>query len=359
MIVAAVVMAGGRGERFWPKSRVKFPKQLLRLVGNESMIQQTVKRLENLVNVDNIYIVTNEDYVQMISMQLPKIKPSNILVEPMSRNTAACIGLASLHIERKDPEAVMVVIPSDHLIRNDKEFVSVLQSAVEVAKENNNIVTIGILPSYPETGYGYIKVGVKAANKGGRDIYKVDKFVEKPDKDTAEEYIKDGKYLWNSGMVVVKVSTLRTCIERLMPDLHRALEKIKQAIDTPDEDKVLYDEYSNLESISIDYGILEKSDSIYVIPGDFGWDDVGTWTSLERIHEPDEDGNILKGNILSIDTKKCIIQGPDNKLIAIMGLENVIVVDTHDVTLICSKDKAQNIKELIQEVKKRNLVDYL
>lgn len=359
MTVTAVIMAGGRGERFWPRSRIKLPKQLLNITGEETMIQQTVNRLKGLVDIDNVYIVTNEDYVQIISQQLPEIKTGNILVEPMSRNTAACIGISALQIEQKDPDSVMVVIPSDHLIRKSEKFKSTIKSAIEMANEGPNIVTIGVIPTYAETGYGYINIGEEADLINNHKVFKVKKFVEKPDKKTAQQYIDNGSYFWNSGMIVLKVSTLLESIQKYMPGLHQALENIREAMDTEEEDKVLFEEYSKLESISIDYGILEKTNPIYVIPADFGWDDVGAWTSLDRIHEPDENGNVVQGNVLSLDTKKCIIQGTGNKLIAIMGLENVIAVDTPDVTLICSKDKAQNIKELINEVKKKNMEYYL
>lgn len=358
MSVTAVIMAGGKGERFWPRSRVKLPKQLLKLTGEDTMIQQTVKRLSGLADKDGIFVVTNEDYVQTISQQLPEIKTENILVEPMSRNTAACLGLAALHIEKHDPEAVMVVIPSDHLIKDDKKFMGVVRAAVGAAASSDSIVTIGVLPSYAETGYGYIHVGARVNDINGHSMFMVDKFVEKPDRETAQTYLDSGDYLWNSGMLILKASTLRNNIKRFMPKLHSALENIRNAMDTDHEEKVLIEEYTRLDSISIDYGVLEKVDSIYVLPGDFGWDDVGTWTSLERIHQPDEDGNVIRGNILSVDTKKCIIDGSD-KLIAIMGLQDVIVVDTDDVTLICSKDKAQNIKDLLHEVRKRNMEDYL
>lgn len=359
MVVAAVVMAGGKGERFWPKSRVKFPKQLLNLTGKDTMIQQAIKRLEALINDDNIYIITNEDYAQLISQQVENIKPRNILIEPMGKNTAACIGLAAVHIGMKDPEAVMVIIPSDHLIKDCEEFKKTLELSIQLANKADNIITIGIKPTYPETGYGYIKIGKENDNAWKKDVFRVDRFVEKPDKKTAEGYIESNDYLWNSGMFVLKVSTLYKNMKKFMPDLYTALENIRESIGTDEEDNILNKEYSKLESISIDYGIMEKTKSIYVIPASFGWDDVGTWTSLERIHKPDGDGNILEGNILSVESKKCIIQGMNDKLIAVMGIEDVIVVDTGDVTLVCSKQKAQNMKDLLKEIKNRNMENYL
>jgi mannose-1-phosphate guanylyltransferase len=359
-MLAAVIMAGGKGERFWPKSRIKLPKQLLKLTGEDTMIQSTVKRISRIVDYDNIYIVTNPDYASIISNQLPEVPTGNILVEPMSRNTAACIGLAALHIEKRcEEDAVMMVLPSDHMIRDEDEYIRVLEKAAQVAQHNTNIVTIGIKPDHPETGYGYIKMGQRITARGMEPVHEVEAFVEKPDKETAEKYLETGQYLWNSGMFLWKVSTIMKNIKIHMPKLYKALSIIRQAIDSDDAESVLYKEYEKLDSISIDYGIMEKADSVYVIPADFGWDDVGSWTALERIEEPDENGNIIKGNILSVDTKKCIIQGGNNKLLALLGLEDLIVVDTDDVTLICPKDRAQDIKKLLQEIRERQLTDYL
>jgi mannose-1-phosphate guanylyltransferase len=245
------------------------------------------------------------------------------------------------------------------MIRDEDEYIRVLEKAAQVAQHNTNIVTIGIKPDHPETGYGYIKMGQRVTARGMEPVHEVEAFVEKPDKETAEKYLETGQYLWNSGMFLWKVSTIMTNIKIHMPKLYKALSIIRQAIDSDDAESVLYKEYEKLDSISIDYGIMEKADSVYVIPADFGWDDVGSWTALERIEEPDENGNIIKGNILSVDTKKCIIQGGNNKLLALLGLEDLIVVDTDDVTLICPKDRAQDIKKLLQEIRERQLTDYL
>lgn len=359
-MLTAVIMAGGKGERFWPKSRIKLPKQLLKLTGEDTMIQATVKRISRLVDYADMYIVTSPDYASIISNQLPQIPTGNILVEPMARNTAACIGLAALHIHKRyGADTVMLVLPSDHLIKDEKEYTRILKIAAQVAEQDDNIVTIGIKPDHAETGYGYIKMGNRITARGLEAVYRVESFIEKPDKDTAMRYLDSGRYLWNSGMFAWKASTILNNIRLHMPALYKALNRIAEAIDSDDAEKVLYDEYSRLDSISIDYGIMEKASSVYVIPADFGWDDVGSWTALERIEEPDENGNIIKGNILSVDTKKCIIQGGNQKLLALLGLENLIVVDTEDVTLICSKDKAQDIKMLLQEIRRKQLNDYL
>jgi len=307
-----------------------------------------------------IYIVTNPDYASITSNQLPEIPTENIIVEPMSKNTVVCIGLSAIYIRKRYGEdAIMIVLPSDHLIRDEDEYIRILRLAIQVAKQEGNLVTIGLKPTAPETGYGYIKIGNRVTPKGLDAVYEVESFVEKPDKKTAAKYVDSEEYLWNSGMFVWKVSTILNNIKQHMPQLYKSLERISTVMDSDQLDEVLYEEYSKLESISIDYGVMEKANSVYVIPGDFGWDDVGSWTALEKIEEPDENGNIVKGNIITVDTKKCIIHGSDKRLLALLGLENLIIVDTDDVTLICPKNKAQDIKKLLKEVKEKNLILYL
>ena len=353
-MITGVIMAGGKGERFWPKSRIKMPKQFLKLYGDKTMIQQTVDRLKRLMPIENIFVVTNIDYAGLISDQIPELPTENILIEPMGKNTAACIGLAALHTERLDRDSIMVVVPSDHVIKDEETYLGVLKTAIEKAKSGNNLVTIGIKPQHPETGYGYINFK-KITNEiiNNNPVHKVERFVEKPDYDTAVKYVESGDYLWNSGMFIWKTSTILNAIKEYMPQLYSALNVIKENFDSDEIEKILYEEYSKLESISIDYGIMEKAKNVYVVPGDFGWDDVGSWTSIERLYEKDENGNVIKGNVVSVDTKKCIITGSD-KLIATLGIEDVIIVDTEDALLICSKDKAQNVKEILKELKEKN-----
>ncbi|WKV08018.1 mannose-1-phosphate guanylyltransferase [Thermoanaerobacterium sp. CMT5567-10] len=346
-------MAGGKGERFWPKSRIKMPKQFLKLYGDKTMIHQTVDRLRRLMPIENIFVVTNIDYAGLISDQIPELPTENILIEPMGKNTAACIGLAALHTEKLSKDSIMVVVPSDHVIKDEETYLGVLKTAIEKAKSGNNLVTIGIKPQHPETGYGYInfrKITHEILNNN--PVHKVERFVEKPDYDTAVKYVESGNYLWNSGMFIWKTSTILNAIKEYMPQLYSALNVIREHFDSDEIEKVLYEEYSKLESISIDYGIMEKAKNVYVVPGDFGWDDVGSWTSIERLYEKDENGNVIKGNVVSVDTKKCIITGSD-KLIATLGIEDVIIVDTEDALLICSKDKAQNVKEVLKEIREK------
>jgi mannose-1-phosphate guanylyltransferase len=356
--VTAVIMAGGKGERFWPKSRTHLPKQFLNISGNKSMIQQTIARLEKLIDISHIFIVTNELYAELIRAQLPELPTENIIIEPIGRNTAPCVGLASLIIEEKFPDSTMVVLPSDHIIENEEGFVKILKTAVQVAQDNSNMVTLGIKPSYPETGYGYIESTKEFQYINDLEVHKVNKFVEKPNLETAQTYLDSDNFFWNSGIFVWKTSVIRNYIKELMPEMHDLLETMKFAFRSEKRNDVIRAEFHKMPDQSIDYGIMEKVNHIYVIPCIFGWDDVGSWTALDRINHRDENGNVIIGNILNIDTKRCIIES-NGKLIATLGIEDLIIVDTEDVTLICTKEKAQEIKHLLKELRSQKLEKYL
>lgn len=352
----ALIMAGGRGERFWPKSRKRMPKQFLSLTDDgKTMIQHTVERILPMVDVEDIYIVTNRDYKPLVQEQLPDIPQENILCEPVGRNTAPCIGLGAVHIARKYEDAVMFVLPSDHLIKYNTIFQKTLADAADVAEQGENLVTLGITPDYPETGYGYIKFNPEETL--GR-AFAVDRFVEKPDLETAKGYLATEQYLWNSGMFIWKVSTILKNLEKYLPETYTGLQKIQQAIGTEDERSVLEHEFEAFRSESIDYGIMEKAQNIYILSGSFGWDDVGSWLAVERIRQSNEFGNVITGNAITVDTKNTIIQG-DKKLIATVGIENLIVVDTEDALLICEKDSAGNIKKVLENLKICNRTEYL
>ena len=352
----ALIMAGGRGERFWPKSRKRMPKQFLSLTDDgKTMIQHTVERILPMVDVEDIYIVTNRDYKPLVQEQLPYIPQENILCEPVGRNTAPCIGLGAVHIARKYEDAVMFVLPSDHLIKYNTIFQKTLADAADVAEQGENLVTLGITPDYPETGYGYIKFNPEETL--GR-AFAVDRFVEKPDLETAKGYLATEQYLWNSGMFIWKVSTILKNLEKYLPETYTGLQKIQQAIGTEDERSVLEHEFEAFRSESIDYGIMEKAQNIYILSGSFGWDDVGSWLAVERIRQSNEFGNVITGNAITVDTKNTIIQG-DKKLIATVGIENLIVVDTEDALLICEKDSAGNIKKVLENLKICNRTEYL
>lgn len=358
MAITAVIMAGGKGERFWPKSRTHLPKQFLNISGQESMIQQTIARLEKLIDISQIFIVTNGLYAELIHAQIPHLPIDNIIIEPVGRNTAPCLGLASIIIEEKFPDSTMIVLPSDHIIGNEEGFVKILKTGVEVAQVDSNLVTLGIQPTYPETGYGYIESTKQIRIVNELEIHKVNKFVEKPDLGTAELYLDSGNFFWNSGIFIWKTAVIREYIRNLMPEMHDLLETMKSAFRTEEKNDIIKSEFSKMPDQSIDYGIMEKVNNIYVIPCVFGWDDVGSWTALDRINERDENGNVIKGNILNIDTKRCIIES-NGKLIATLGIEDLIIVDTEDVTLICTKEKAQEVKLLLKELRMQNREQYL
>ena len=343
-------MAGGRGERFWPKSRNDFPKQFLSLTSDgKTMIQKTVQRILPLVSYDDIFIVTNQKYVGLVKEQLPQIPDENILAEPMAKNTAPCIGLACAVIRKKYQDAMMLVLPSDHLIRYEPMYIDTLKQAISVAEQDNTLVTIGITPTYAETGYGYINFS-RDTQENRMCVYKVNRFVEKPDIDTAKKYLASGDYLWNSGMFVWKVSSIMNDFARFLPETYEGLERIEESVGQDNFEQVLRTEFEKFKSESIDFGIMEKSDSIYVVSGSFGWDDVGSWLALERINTTNEYGSYVKGDVITINTKRSIVSG-GKRLIAMVGVEDMIVVDTDDTILICAKDSAQDIKKVIENLK--------
>lgn len=356
MKITALIMAGGRGERFWPKSRKNMPKQFLSLTDDgKTMIQLTVERISSVVDMEDIYIATNKDYKELVRSQLPGIPEENILCEPVGRNTAPCIGLGAVHMAKKYDDAIMLVLPSDHLIKFNKMFLSVLKDSCDVAEKDRNLVTIGITPAYAETGYGYIKFDSHVME--GR-AYKVDRFVEKPSLEVAKEYLETEEYLWNSGMFVWKLSSILYNLERFMPETFAGLKRIQASIGTPEEEDVLRKEFAQFQSQSIDYGIMEKAENIYTVPGTFGWDDVGSWLAVERIRKSNEMGNVVSGNIITVGTHNCIIQG-EKKLIAAVGLEDLIIVDTEDATLICAKDSTADIKKVLENLKICNRDEYI
>lgn len=352
----ALIMAGGRGERFWPKSRKHMPKQFLSLTDDgKTMIQLTVERILPMVDHEDIYIVTNRDYYDLVRQQLPKIPAENILCEPAGRNTAPCIGLGAVHIQRKYGDATMIVLPSDHIIKYTSIFLKSLTDACSVAEQGENLVTLGITPDCPETGYGYIKF---LPNEMLENAYRVERFVEKPNLETAKEYVASEQYLWNSGMFIWKASTILKNLERYLPNTYTGLCRIGAAIGLPEQEQVLEREFCAFQSESIDYGVMEKADHIYIITGSFGWDDVGSWLAVGRIKKSNEFGNVVDGNVITIDTKNTIIQGGE-KLIAAVGINNLIIVDTEDAILVCQSGNAGDIKKVLENLKVCNRTEYL
>lgn len=339
-------MAGGRGERFWPKSRNSCPKQFLSLTSDgETMIQKTVNRLRPLVDAKDIFIVTNAAYIGLVKDQLPDVPAENILAEPCARNTAPCIAFAAAVIGRKYDDAIMLVLPSDHLIGYENIYIKTLKKAVAVAEQGKNLVTVGITPTYPETGYGYINFGEE---KG--DAYQVERFVEKPDLPTAKKYLSSGKYLWNSGMFVWKISSIMANMKEFMPDVAEGAGRIAASFGSPDFEEVLVREFTAFPSESVDFGIMEKASDIYTLPGSFGWDDVGSWLAVERINETDENKNFISGDVIAVDAERTTVCG-GKRLIAAIGTEDLIIVDTDDVLLVCSKNNTQDVKKVIAQLK--------
>lgn len=352
----ALIMAGGRGERFWPRSRKGLPKQFLSLTDDgRTMIQLTVERISPLVDAEDIYIATNKDYLDLVKAQLPDVPQENIICEPVGRNTAPCIALGAALISAKYEDAVMMVLPSDHLIKYNSMFQNILRDACEVAEDGDNLVTVGITPDHPETGYGYIKFN---AEDPYMRAFSVERFVEKPSLEKAKEYLQEDDYLWNSGMFLWKISSVMRRFKELMPDVYEGALKIRDAYGEGRGEEALEQIFPNFPSISIDYGMMEKSDRIFTIPGTFGWDDVGSWLAVERIKQSNEYGNIVNGNVITIGTKDCIIQG-DKKLIATIGLKDLVIVDTDDATLICDKGSTADIKKVLENLRICNRNEYL
>ena len=365
-----IIMAGGKGERFWPKSREKRPKQLLPIGSKNTMLQETVKRAEALTSPKNIFIVTRIGLENEIHKQVSHIPKENIINEPFARNTAAAIGLANLIVQKrdnvsrdnisKDKNSITVVLPADHIIKDIVQFKKTITTAC-IAAEEGHLVTIGIKPSYPETGYGYIHRGDKIFTEYGSDtpgIFKVVEFREKPDLKTAREYFKKGEYYWNSGMFVWKTKCIEEAFKEYMPELYKALKVIDNSLSSLLRDKIIKGEYEKLDKISIDYGVMERAENVSVVEGLFDWNDVGSWLALEKVYEKDDDGNIVVGDYIGIDTKDCILIGGKSPITTI-GVSDLIIVNTGDVVLVCKKTEAQKVKKLLENIKKNKKLSKL
>lgn len=358
-MIHAVIMAGGAGTRFWPRSRANMPKQLLNIVGDKTLIQQTVDRIRPVTERSNIWIVTNASQVSGIREQIPDLPESNILIEPVGRNTAPCIGLAALHIRRRDPEGVMMVLAADHRVGNEELFRKEMTLAVEVARKTKGSVTIGIKPTRPETGYGYIQyMESKKISVNGDSAYPVKTFAEKPNLETAQRFLQSGDFLWNSGIFVWEVSSILELIETHLPELYEGLTTIDAALATNTYAEVLDRVYRSLKGISIDYGVMEKAQSVYVIKGDFDWSDVGSWTEVYNLSEKDADGNVVKGEGILMNSHNSMFY-TENKVVAAIGIDNIILVDTPDAILICKRDAVQDVRLIVEELNKRQRNDVL
>lgn len=350
-----VIMAGGGGTRFWPLSRRETPKQFLNLTGKDVMVNVTADRLAGVVGQEDIFVVTNASQAPvMAEVTKGRVRREHILAEPAARNTSACIGYAAMEIVKKYGDGIMCILPSDHFIKMEEEFKKVLARAAGLADRTGKLITIGIKPEFPSTGYGYIKHGVM--EKEG--FCQVEEFVEKPDAETAAAYLEDGSYLWNSGMFVWRASTILRKMEKLLPDVYECLVRIGEAMDTELEREVLEKVYPTIPKISIDYGIMERSQDVLVLPGEFGWSDVGSWDALQSVYDADEEGNVVRGEFLPVDSHGCIVYGT-GKLIAAIGMEDLIVVEGEKAILVCPKDRAQDVKTIVEILEKKGNVEYL
>ena len=357
----AVIMAGGTGTRFWPESRRNRPKQVLPIAGSRPLIAETLLRLDGLVPTERTYIVTHESQAAPILGSLGVGQLPRVVAEPFGRDTAACIGLAALHVRRADPDGIMLIMPADQVIRPPERFREIMQVGVDLLNREDALVTFGIKPRYPATGYGYIHRGPQVASIGGVPVFRVLRFREKPAYDVAEDYLASGDYYWNSGIFCWRAATILERLRLFTPELHAALERIGGALATPNEDTVLREAYEPLEKISIDYAVMERAESIRVVEADFDWSDVGTWESVAKLRggEADAAGNVIVGRCEALDVANSLVIGDDNHLIGVIGLENIVIVRTPDATLVCAKDRAEEVKHLVQSLEKKGLTRYL
>jgi mannose-1-phosphate guanylyltransferase len=354
----AVIMAGGRGARFWPRSRESKPKHLLDIVSDKTIIRETVDRISPMIPPQKILVVTGESHAQELIRQLPEIPQENIIVEPVGRNTAPCIGLAALHIKRKAPDAVMLVLPSDHLISDEKQFRKVLNVAATVARCGDYLVTVGIRPTGPETGYGYIEQGREQDAVEGEKVYDVRSVREKPNLAQAQALLDQGGFSWNSGMFIWRVSSILTALQQWLPDLYEGLLQIEAALGTASEAAVVGQVYRQARSVSIDYGVMEKARNTLVIPGDFGWSDVGSWDALWEVSPRDEQGNAVRGQAIAIDSRNCLVHSP-GKTVALVGVEDLIIVETGDALLVCKRGCSQDVRKVVDRLEREQKSEYL
>ncbi len=360
-MIHAIIMAGGAGTRFWPASRQDHPKQLLAITGAETMIQATVRRMAGLCPVENVRIVTNTRLTDKIRQQLPDIPAECVLGEPCKRDTAPCVGLAAALVAAADEDGTMVVMPSDHVISDTEAFQSAIKHATQLVDENpNRILTFGIKPSYPATVFGYIERG-DTIPTDGPETFNVERFREKPDLQTAEQFLEQGSFYWNSGIFVWKAKTILNALRKFEPQMAAHIDTIGLAIGSPSFDEVLNREFHAIQGVSIDFAVMEKYQPVCVVQAPFDWDDVGNWTALERLVGQDQDANTLIGNQLTVDTKNCIVRNDndDGHLVATVGMEDCIVIRTADATLVVHKSREADVKKIVAALESREMNEYL
>jgi len=354
-------MAGGVGARFWPLSRERKPKQFLSIFDKESLIQMTFNRLRKVVDKKNIFVVANAMQQNAVIEHLPDLPEENLILEPIGRNTAPCIGLAAIHIKHRDPDAMMIIVPADHIIQDVDEFTRVLTNAVDVANETGDLITIGIKPTRPETGYGYIQYIEESEKKNPyaeKGAYRVKTFAEKPNLSTAERFLESGDFLWNSGMFIWKIDTILHEIHERLPELHDGLNTINKTINTGDYDATVDQVYRMIRSISIDYGVMEKAERVYVLRGEFGWSDVGSWDEVYRVNSKDKHGNAIHGRVVTRNSHNNLLHS-SKRTIATYGVDDLIVVETDDAILVCKRGESQDVKEVVDFIRRKHVDDLL
>jgi mannose-1-phosphate guanylyltransferase len=356
----AVIMAGGAGTRLWPLSRKSQPKQALKLIGERTMFQHAVDRLEPLFPMERILVVTSAAIADVLRPQVPSLPEENFILEPAGRDSAPAAGLAAIRLLAKDPDAIMAMVTADHYIVDAEQFRAVIAAAAEVAAAGT-IVTLGIRPAYPATGYGYVAAGEAQTIVDGFRVYRSAGFAEKPDRATAVRFVEDGRYSWNSGMFIWRADRLMAEFRSQLPDLYESLSRIAAALGASEEKDVLRAEWDGIRRISIDYGIMEHAQDVAVIPAELGWSDIGSWASLLDILEGDEAGNVFQGAVTAVDTQRTLIRSESGsgRLIAAVGLEDMIVVDTPDVLLVCPRSRAEQVRELVKRLESSGAVNYL
>jgi mannose-1-phosphate guanylyltransferase len=358
-MIHVVILAGGSGTRFWPSSRESRPKQFLAIEGSQTMLRATVERILPLCGWSRMWLSGSAKYLRLMKKIVPELPATNLLLEPVARNTAPAIGFAAIEISRVDPNGIIIVLPSDHIVRPAASLRKLLRSACKVAR-GGALVTIGITPTRPETGYGYIHYGTKTADAlcaaAGTDVFEVLDFVEKPDRPTAEDYLQAGCYVWNSGMFIFSAKSILEAIAACLPKLYGGLQELRdaslQAIPVRARDRMLRDFFTRIESISIDHGVMERTTNIRMLQSDFFWSDVGSWASLPEVLPQDKAGNVITGKVIALDSQGCVIRS-EKRLVACIGLQKIVVVETPDAVLVCPMDQAQRVRALGDEIRKR------
>ena len=351
-------MAGGIGSRFWPESRQDLPKQFLDLLGTgRSLIQWTYERFKHICPPENIYFITNQAYIGKLKEQLPDVSEANIIAEPFRKNTAPCAAYAAHKLAALNPDANLIVSPADHLIMDERAFERTVHDALDYVSRHDALLTLGIKPTRPDTGYGYIQHEAEEESEG---IYRVKTFTEKPSLELAKTFLASGDFLWNAGIFVWNVQSFLRALEKHMPDMHEIFSQAASVYNTPAETETMTSLYAQCTNISIDYGLMEKAKNVHVIPAYFGWNDLGTWQTAYEASEKDYLGNAVYGdNVMVIDATECMVKAPDDKLVLLQGLEKFIVIDTPDVLLICEREREQHIKDYVAEVKRAKGEKYL